>query len=197
MTRMLPRTTWGLQTMTTVLLLLCLVGLAFGKSIKNKERGNKGKNRGQIPAAHLEATTPINGSLIWTNNTESTFVHGDISLINNEVHINQKGLYFVYTQATFDIIACPKKISFLLSHAVILTSIRHGDKIQLLHAQKTVCEEKNAGPSRHIVGLGWRKSLFQGGVFQLEKDDVLYTHTSEMSYLMGQDGATYFGLYAL
>lgn len=114
------------------------------------------------------------------------------------MHIKQTGLYFVYTQATFDIVACLKGKPILLSHAVILNSTRQGAIIQLLHAQKTVCEEKNAGkPKNAVVTLGWRKSIFQGGVFQLEYGDVLYTHTLEMNYLLGQNGATYFGLYAL
>ncbi|XP_077339114.1 lymphotoxin-alpha-like [Lithobates pipiens] len=197
MPRTLPRTTWGLQRLATALLLLCLLGLDTANSTR-KDRSHRSRNRGQIPAAHLEAVTPINGSLIWTNNTESAFVHGGLSLTNNEVHIKQKGLYFVYTQATFDIVACLKDKPFLLSHAVILNSIQLQDKIQLLHAQKTVCEEKIAGkPKNSAVTLGWRKSIFQGGVFQLENGDVLYTHTLEMNYLLGQGGATYFGLYAL
>ncbi|XP_018420262.1 PREDICTED: lymphotoxin-alpha-like [Nanorana parkeri] len=164
------------------------------RSSFSSSKGKKEKER----RTRTRATTPINGVLIWTNNTESTFINGNLSLINNEVHINQKGLYFVYTQVTFEVVTCPKLTSFLLSHAVILKSIRQEAPIQLLHAQKTVCEEKKAGQSTNgQLGLGWRKSIFQGGVFQLEKGDKLYTHTSEMSYLLGLDGATYFGLYAL
>ncbi|XP_072286140.1 lymphotoxin-alpha-like [Pyxicephalus adspersus] len=193
MSRTLPRTTWGTQRLASVLFLLCFVGLAIGTFVKRDTSNRRIKKA----AAHLEATLPINGSLKWTTDTDSAFVNGELSLINNEVYIKQKGLYFVYTQATFKIVDCPGT-SFLLSHAVILKSIRQQDRIQLLHAQKTVCEEKKSSQSTNLpVSLGWRKSIFQGGVFQLEKGDKLYTDTLQMSNLLHEGGETYFGLYAL
>ncbi|KAM4641986.1 lymphotoxin-alpha [Discoglossus pictus] len=170
------------------------------------------KNSNRKPAAHFEADPYKTHSLIWSNDTNNGFIRGGLILVNNTLHISHDGLYFVYTQATFMASGCPQGEPIYLSHEVSLWSGQHSDQIQLLSAQKTACGEQASVRSRHskagllsrlqhrgsgIVEPVWSRTIFQGGVFALEKGDRLFTVTEGAAYLTLGPGEAYFGIYAL
>ncbi|XP_068105495.1 tumor necrosis factor-like [Hyperolius riggenbachi] len=130
--------------------------------------------------------------VIWKNGRDDTLIQGDLTLVEEEenmkVLINQTGLYFVYTQATFDctrfIYRKPSHIS-RISHQVKLFSIKQNEDINLLSAHKTI---STGGPT----------SIYEGGLFMLNSGDKLYTVTnsSDCVIMKRKGGETYFGLYA-
>ncbi|KAM9323896.1 lymphotoxin-alpha [Gastrophryne carolinensis] len=158
-------------------------GLPMERAVKGSR--NQARNRANRSAAHLEADAHNMTNLLWTDDSENSFIHGSVKLLNNELHITQSGLYFVYSQATYSSEYC-NNVTPLLSHSVILKSVKQNDEVDLLLGVKTVNGEKV-----------WKRSIFQGAVFELTAGDTLYTNTSGMQCLLRLRGTTYFGLYAL
>ncbi|XP_075042008.1 lymphotoxin-alpha-like [Mixophyes fleayi] len=207
----LPRTTMGLQSMTTrryfsaaLLTFSCLLMLVTGSPVKSEERTSQLHSNNQAerlqnvekPAAHFQADPFIDGSLQWTADIDNSFSQGNLKLDNNKLLIQRTGLYFIYTQATFGGVHCPTdKKENVLSHSVILESVEREEIMQLLDAQKTACGVQPRAGSAHTGS--WGKSIFQGGAFKLNKGDRLYTKTYGNQYLKRENGATYFGGYAL
>ncbi|XP_063794697.1 tumor necrosis factor-like [Pseudophryne corroboree] len=150
------------------------------------------------PAAHFEADSITEGSLNWTTGGDNSFSQGGLVLTDNKLYIQRTGLYFLYTQATFGGDHCPPERENLLSHSLILHSKEHGEPMQLLDAQKTACgEQPRPTSASRQPGAKWRKTIFQGAAFKLNKGDFLYTVTKGSDYLRTDMGANYFGIYAL
>lgn len=149
------------------------------------------------PAAHFQADPLIEGSLTWSAVIENAFTQGNLTLKNNQLHVGHKGLYFIYSQATFGGNQCPEDKKNLVSLSVILESKELGDKVHLLRADRTPCEQPHVLPANNGNRAGWNKSIFQGGAFKLGKGDILYVVTTGTTYLKRENGATYFGAYAL
>ncbi|XP_053577940.1 lymphotoxin-alpha isoform X1 [Bombina bombina] len=169
-----------------------------GDHLKNTKDNKK-------PAAHFEADPFSQHRLIWRSDTDNSFTRGGLLLSNNTLRIVNDGLYFVYTQATFEGRGCPHGISISLSHGVALLSGQYPEETPLLSAQKTACGDlargKTMSPSvlssLGIVGPVWSRAIFQGGVFSLEEGDLLYTVTEGTDYVRLGPGEAYFGVYAL
>ncbi|KAM8952757.1 lymphotoxin-alpha-like [Pelodytes ibericus] len=161
-----------------------------GEETHNHERPRPSQ-RGKQPAAHYEADPMTLDYLLWSNDTENTFSQGKLSLRDNKVYIADNGLYYVYTQATFRGSSCSQRSSVLLSHDVVLFSSHYGLEVNLLSAQKTPCGELGQHTSN------WSRSIFQGGIFELQKGNLLYTRTQGEDYLSRDSGQTYLGVYAL
>ncbi|KAM4021305.1 lymphotoxin-alpha-like [Anomaloglossus baeobatrachus] len=146
------------------------------------------------PAAHFQANPSILGSLTWSKDIDNSFIQGNLTLENNKLHVKQKGLYFIYSQAMFGGRACPQQNKNFISLSVILESFRGKDNSTLLRADKTPCNQpyRNTG-----IVPGWSKSIFLGAVFRLVKGDILYVTVSGAEFLRRERGTTYFGAYAL
>ncbi|XP_075690609.1 lymphotoxin-alpha-like [Rhinoderma darwinii] len=205
----LPRSTWGLESLAnsrcgTLMTLFCLMCLAGGSPVKKEAKTphHQGSTHPvhrspERPAAHFQADPYILNTLTWTTHIDNSFTQGNLTLKNNKLHVKHKGLYFIYTQATFGGQQCPQDSKNFVSLSVILESIEHEDKIQLLRADKTACEQPGATTANKGNSAGWNKSIFQGGAFRLEEGDILYVQTTGTEYLKREKGATYFGAYAL
>ncbi|XP_053330071.1 lymphotoxin-alpha-like [Spea bombifrons] len=169
-------------------------GVIPNSGLKIRSKPTKG---GKKPAAHFEVDSYKGNTILWRNDTDNAFFQGGLSLKDNKVYIPGNGLYYVYTQATFRGRKCPAQSS--ISHAVLLQSGPYGQVINLLSAQKTACGEQptETPSSDHGRTQRWSRSIFQGGIFDLEKGDLLYTTTNGQEYLSWTSGESYLGVYAL
>ncbi|XP_069798906.1 lymphotoxin-alpha-like [Dendropsophus ebraccatus] len=200
----LPRSTWAWQSLGTLVVLFSFVCLAAGSPVQTKTKtshkrsADSGKRSFERPAAHfqVEPDPPNPSTLNWAPNIENSFSQGELKLVDNELHIQQTGLYFIYTQATFGGLQCPKNLN-IVSLTVILYSDEHEEKMQLLRADKTPCEQPEVTTVNKGNRAGWNKSIFLGGAFRLVKGDKLYVVTTGTEYVKRENGATYFGVYAL
>uniref|UniRef100_A0A8C5MJE4 Tumor necrosis factor n=1 Tax=Leptobrachium leishanense TaxID=445787 RepID=A0A8C5MJE4_9ANUR len=160
--------------------------------------GNKLKSRptkGKKPAAHFEADPFTTNALLWSKYMDNTVNQGKLSLRDNKIYIPSNGSYYIYTQASYHGKDCSKVGFDYLSHVVL----HHFDEAtpdrSLLSSQKTLCGGQSGNTS--MPANSWRKSLFQGGIFELNKGDYIYTFTRGEDYLAREPGDTYIGLYAL
>ncbi|XP_056395347.1 lymphotoxin-alpha-like [Hyla sarda] len=191
--------------MGTLMTLFCIMCLAAGTPVQ-KEAGTSHRQQSaesaprssERPAAHFQADPhdPNLNLLTWAPGVDNSFTQGELTLRNNQLHIEQKGLYFIYTQATFGGTQCPQDNN-LVSLSVILESVEHGQGLQILRADKTPCELPGVISANKGTRAGWNKSIFQGGAFKLERGDKVYVLTVGTKYIKRENGATYFGAYAL
>ncbi|XP_044124662.1 lymphotoxin-alpha-like [Bufo gargarizans] len=204
----LPRSTWAWHCLTSsrirsLMTLFCLMCLAAGSPVQKEAKTSHHpgpalpvSSSPLRPAAHFQVDPFIWDSLTWTPNIDNAFTQGSLILKNNKLHIEQKGLYFIYSQVTFGGKQCPLDKN-LVSLTVILESTEHKDKMQLLRSDKTPCELSGAISANKGSRAGWNKSIFQAGAFQLKKGDILSVVVTGTDYLKRENGATYFGIYAL
>uniref|UniRef100_H3AEV1 Lymphotoxin-alpha n=1 Tax=Latimeria chalumnae TaxID=7897 RepID=H3AEV1_LATCH len=142
------------------------------------------------PAAHLEGIIE-NQKLVWHSDINHAFLKDGMKLENNKLVVPSRGLYFIYSQVVFKGQGCNGPRS--LSHAIYRYSQQYPVDKVLLSSSKTVCE----GNTHH--DKPWLQPIYQGAVFDLEKDDVLSTETHPESNgdIDTEDGNTYFGAFAL
>ncbi|XP_077148653.1 lymphotoxin-alpha-like [Ranitomeya variabilis] len=204
-----PRSPWTCQRPATLgygrlITLVCLVCLAVGSPVKREDKMSRHQRSAnpvlrapEKPAAHFQANPSILDSLTWTTETYYSFSQGNLSLEDNKLLVKHKGLYFIYTQAMFGGKPCPQQNKNLVSLNVMLDSVMENDNVQLLRADKTPCEQPQPRSKNSGSIPEWRKSIFLGAVFQLEKGDKLYITTLGTEFLRRERGTTYFGAYAL
>ncbi len=130
------------------------------------------------------------------------FAKGGFRLENNHIIIPQNGLYFVYSQASFRV-SCSDgdeerdgKRHTPLSHRIWRFSDSIGSKASLMSAVRSACQNTVQEDS-YGVGQGWYNTIYLGAVFQLNKDDRLWTETNQPSELETDEGKTFFGVFAL
>ncbi|KAG8544349.1 hypothetical protein GDO81_022633 [Engystomops pustulosus] len=184
---------------SSVLALLCLLCLASGSPVQKEAKASRHQGSAgpvyrvsERPAAHLQADPYISASLTWSADLDNAFTQGSLTLKNNELLVHHTGLYFIYAQATFGGLRCPQENRNLVYLRVFLNSVQHEDKMQILRADKTPCEQP-----QDTTQVGWRKPIFLAGAFKLEKGDSLYVSASDVETILKENGATYFGAYAL
>ncbi|XP_029441372.1 tumor necrosis factor-like [Rhinatrema bivittatum] len=145
------------------------------------------------PAAHLHGYYK-DGKLTWSDDALEDPDDDDVVLNKMEVQDNQLivpsgGLYFVYTQVVYTGRSCQKG-PLHLTHTVNHLSTEFTKWEPILSASKTACESRGYGEV-------WFQTLYQGGVFRLNKGDRLSTATSEVAHLFVSSSQAYFGAVAL
>ncbi|XP_054462153.1 tumor necrosis factor a (TNF superfamily, member 2) [Anoplopoma fimbria] len=158
-------------------------------------------------AIHLEGhyNPAVKTSPEWKNEVDHYHSQGGLVLKNNEIVIPQKGLYFVYSQASFrvncsssDTDDATSQPIVHVSHTVKRWSSSLGDKKQtILHSIRSVCQMK---ASRNPDEEGsWFSSVYMGAVFNLMNGDILSTVMEEemLPDLEDEWGKTFFGVFAL
>ncbi|XP_053328433.1 tumor necrosis factor-like [Spea bombifrons] len=142
---------------------------------------------GKKLVAHLTGTAK-GGQINWQGTTMNALMEDGLEIQNNRLVIPRGGLYFVYTQVVFTGSSCLEPIQ--LTHKVTKSSKSYNNKKQsILSSTKTACEVPS--PS------AWFQPMYQGGVFELEKGDVLETETTNVKSVNFNDGNTYFGIVAV
>ncbi|KAM9783249.1 tumor necrosis factor b (TNF superfamily, member 2) [Neosynchiropus ocellatus] len=136
-------------------------------------------------------------SLVWKNGQGQAFAQGGLELVDNRIRIPRKGLYFVYSQASFHINCAnsddddaedPGLTS--LSHRIWRDSDMVGGKSTLMGAVRSACQH---GTREN----GSYNTIYLGAVFQLYTGDFLSTETSKLSEVETEDSKTFFGVFAL
>ncbi|XP_051922352.1 tumor necrosis factor b (TNF superfamily, member 2) [Hippocampus zosterae] len=166
-------------------------------------------------AIHLEGIHEEGDSekaqLQWRNGQGQAFAQGGLTLLNNEIVVPQTGLYFVYSQASFRVscsdnsgeeglepgAASSGKRLVPLSHRVWRYSDSVGRKASLMSAVRSACQHSISAEEEQRTKQGWYNALYLGAVFQLNKDDRLWTETNQLSELETDGGKTFFGVFAL
>ncbi|KPP73168.1 Tumor necrosis factor-like [Scleropages formosus] len=153
-------------------------------------------------AIHLEGDWKperYSASIWWRDSVGHSFTQGDLSLKDNQIVINTSGLYFVYSQASFRVKCDPMgsardQMYNHLFHNVWRFSESYDDKKTLLGTIKTACAD--AKPGADSSGRIF-STIYLGAVFQLEKDDRLWTETNHLTDIEVDGGKTFFGVFAL
>ncbi|CAH2314389.1 tumor necrosis factor-like [Pelobates cultripes] len=139
-------------------------------------------------AAHLTGVRSKN-EISWKGESQNSFLENEMKLKNNALVIPKDGLYFVYTQVIFTGLSCVDTNAIQLTHKVNKYSDSEGDASPILTSTKTACEVQSKS--------AWFHPIYQGGIFQLDKGDVLSTSTTDIKYVDTNNGKTYFGILAI
>uniref|UniRef100_A0A3P9J645 Lymphotoxin-alpha n=1 Tax=Oryzias latipes TaxID=8090 RepID=A0A3P9J645_ORYLA len=156
-------------------------------------------------AIHVEGkyNPSLDTSIEWIRGVDQFHFQGGLDLDNNEIVIPRKGLYFVYSQASFEV-SCSGDASSMvhLSHTVQRWSSSYGredDKTYrtILHSIRTACQRKES--DEQDANGDWYTAVYMGAVFNLEKGDRLRTvmKKSMLEQLEDNPGNTFFGAFAL
>ncbi|XP_073404930.1 tumor necrosis factor-like [Dendrobates tinctorius] len=144
--------------------------------------------KGKRAAAHLIGDgTKVNGNIKWQHGSDNSFIEDSIKLVKNSLEIRQDGLYFVYTQVLFTGKDCPEKNEF--THSVLKKEENNDEPIFLLQSSKSVCNANSKS--------SWTQPIYQGGLFKLDKGDIISTETSNVDFLDTYNGQVYFGILAV
>ncbi|XP_029370226.1 tumor necrosis factor a (TNF superfamily, member 2) [Echeneis naucrates] len=159
-------------------------------------------------AIHLEGkyNKAMNTSVEWKNNVDQSHSQ-DLRLENNEILIPESGIYFVYSQASFQVNCASSDIDGAassplvhVSHTVKRKSKSYGSDTEertILHSVRTTCQ-KTVGDYRSNQE-NWYTAVYMGAVFNLKKGDRLKTVMEKKMLLNLEDdsGKTFFGVFAL
>ncbi|XP_039676633.1 tumor necrosis factor-like [Perca fluviatilis] len=212
--------------LTTALLVftLCLAAAAAAVLVLNRHAEGSGEDKetdlrhtlrqiSNVRAAiHLEGdyNPDRNTSVEWKTGVDQSHFQGGLELNNNEIVIPQNGLYFVYSQASFQVDCISSdaddttsKPMVHLSHTVKRWSRSYGgDDAKksyqtILHSVRTACQMKAS--SKPDEEQSWFSAVYMGAVFNLMKGDRLRTEMEEkmLQSLEDQQGKTFFGVFAL
>uniref|UniRef100_A0A3P8WS65 Tumor necrosis factor a (TNF superfamily, member 2) n=1 Tax=Cynoglossus semilaevis TaxID=244447 RepID=A0A3P8WS65_CYNSE len=161
-------------------------------------------------AIHLQGVhnPKMTNSVEWQDEVEQTHSQGGLKLDNNEVVIPHHGLYFVYSQVSFQVSCGDADVGAVsspqvhLSHTVQRWSSSFGsDKVKsyrtILHSARTVCQ-KTASADSADEGSSFA-AVYMGAVFNLLKGDRLRTVMEEnmLPFLEDDPGKSFFGVFAL
>ncbi|NP_001108250.1 tumor necrosis factor L homeolog [Xenopus laevis] len=110
-------------------------------------------------------------------------------LKDNSIVIPEKGFYFVYTQVSFTGPDC-KREPLHLTHTVNVVRESYPTEEPILTSMKTVCEVHS--------GATWFQSIYEGGIFNLEKGSVISTETKHIEFLdADKESKIYLGILAV
>ncbi|XP_062377946.1 tumor necrosis factor-like [Sardina pilchardus] len=140
-------------------------------------------------AIHLEGEKGDN-TVTWSVDTNQAFERG-LKLVDNEIVIPKKGMYFVYNQVSFRIRNCgPDQDQ--LSQAVMRKSKVFDGRRPLLRTTCSSCERMSAQEDEY-----WYGAINLGAAFSLEEGDQLSTITEPLASVEDESGKTFFGVFAL
>lgn len=161
-------------------------------------------------AIHLEGRyTPGQETVQWQTDVDQSYFQGGLKLEDNEIVIPEKGLYFVYSQASYRVSCSAEADENLsskkmvhLSHIVQRWSKSFGSEVNrqyqpILHSIRTACE-RTASEQPQQDGR-WFSAVYTGAVFSLLKHDRLKTTMDQkmLPQLEDEAGKTFFGVFAL
>ncbi|KAF7700246.1 tumor necrosis factor b (TNF superfamily, member 2) [Silurus meridionalis] len=219
-----PRSwTWTIVGVMVFLLLCGVASLCFAWHFTNKHQGElslklqsttdtdtlrQQKMLSQIAkstkaAIHLHASDMDhkNRSPRWVSGVDQSFTKGGLKLENNYILIPHDGLYFVYSQASFDILCKSSEddhgsSNTHLSYGVRWSSLTSpsSNKRFLLSGFKTVCQTKM---EEQMNGPPVYESIYLGAVFQLYKGDKLSTESNHFADINEHSSKTFFGVFEL
>ncbi|XP_072405775.1 tumor necrosis factor-like [Chiloscyllium punctatum] len=142
-------------------------------------------------AAHLTASpTSKGGTVIWQNESDSTFTEG-LEFRDNHLIIKRPGQYFVYTQVVFHSMECQPQAVYL-SHELSKLSPSYPEESILLKATKSACHT-------HQRKEPWYKTSYQGAIFEFLEGDQIFSRVNEETtgYVDTSEGKTFFGIFAV
>ncbi|XP_062385380.1 tumor necrosis factor-like [Sardina pilchardus] len=153
-------------------------------------------------AIHLEGEYSHSLSTVeWRNGSGSAFHRGGLKVVDNEIVVPANGLYFVYSQVSFNIKCHTQSQSLAetvyLSHKVKCKSPAHGTERWLLNTLRSSCERVRA---QEDSGELWYDAINLGAAFSLQEGDRLSTFTGpdqELPHVKSDSGNTYFGVFAV
>lgn len=131
-------------------------------------------------------------SLKWVGGVDQSFAQGGLMLENNEIVIPEDGLYFVYSQVSYETL-CSKDVEGdgqkYLSHSINRYTDAVGKKMPLQNSAHSVCPSLNDKKTYSTIYLG--------AVFNLLEGDRLSTKTSRVGDIEENYAKTFFGVFAL
>ncbi|XP_063042175.1 tumor necrosis factor-like [Engraulis encrasicolus] len=154
--------------------------------------GETGKNNPSFPSNTVE----------WQSVDELSYVGEGLVLRENQIIIPRRGLYFVYSQVSFEI-NCHAPLStststepetYHLVHEVFRKTTKLQKMVTLLSASRSGCKHQ---PAEKDSGKRWYGTINMEAIFQLDKDDCLGTTTHPISHVADGQGKTYFGVFAV
>ncbi|XP_048343251.1 tumor necrosis factor-like [Sphaerodactylus townsendi] len=151
------------------------------------------------PAIHAIASRSHLDNLIWiTGLLPAMDRNMKLDKTENALVVPSTGLYFVYSQLLFHGENCREhsESPLLLTHTISSKSTTFGrTTVDLMKTVKSVCESENTSQGHNKL---WFESIYQGGVFQLQEGDKLFSNTESTKYLdRDREGQLYFGAVAL
>ncbi|GAA6102950.1 tumor necrosis factor b (TNF superfamily, member 2) [Tachysurus ichikawai] len=132
----------------------------------------------------------------WVSGVDQSFTKGGLKLKNNNILIPHDGLYFVYSQASFNLICkSSDEDNIPLSYSIRWSSLASPSKIKpyLLSGVKTVCQTKTEEQRNRRI----YDSIYLGAVFQLYEGDELSTEANHLNDINEHSSKTYFGVFEL
>ncbi|KAL7849189.1 hypothetical protein SRHO_G00208120 [Serrasalmus rhombeus] len=139
-----------------------------------------------------------NQCMQWMNGVDQSFSDGGLKLENNEIVIPSDGLYFVYSQASFDVPCQETESNTALSYSIRWSSPAAPSKEHpryLLMGVKSVCPpslEEEEEDERHAYDI-----IYLGAVFRLYKGDRLSTEANHHAHIEKHNSKTFFGVFEL
>lgn len=154
-------------------------------------------------------------SVEWRKEVDHYHSEGGLELDDNEIVIPRRGLYFIYSQASFHVschVSATESATATrqdarnmvhLSHTVQRWSDSYGNDDAertyrtILHSVRTACEKTVSNDPEHEGK--WYGSVYMGAVFSLNRGDRLRTvmERSLLPQVEGHAGNTFFGVFAL
>ncbi|KAG7321691.1 hypothetical protein KOW79_014549 [Hemibagrus wyckioides] len=137
----------------------------------------------------------------WVSGVDQSFTKGGLKLEDNNIVIPHDGLYFVYSQASYEMKCMSSEedsenSNIHLSYSIRWTSLTSPStsKHFLLSGVKTMCQTKTEEQGNgHTV----YDSIYLGAVFQLYKGDKLSTEANNLGAINKHSSKTFFGVFEL
>ncbi|KAE8585341.1 hypothetical protein XENTR_v10021282 [Xenopus tropicalis] len=143
--------------------------------------------KGDKLAAHFTGAKE-NDKLVWNKYDPDSSI-AEKMLKDNSIVIPENGLYFVYTQVSFTGPDCQRD-PLHLTHTVNIKPESYPKNDPILTSMKTVCEVRS--------GSAWFQSIYEGGIFNLEKGSVISTETEHTELLDDdKESKIYLGILAV
>ncbi|XP_040896432.1 tumor necrosis factor ligand superfamily member 6 [Toxotes jaculatrix] len=171
-------------------------GTEFGtaqKQIGTYEPELQGQDEDNRPAAHVIGrieTKVFPKTLRWEPKVGRAFVSGGVTyrVEDGGLHVNESGLYHVYSRVELIFKHCSPTSSFV--HSVFVR--RTG-----LSSPVTLMEAHRAGFCSQQHGHAWTAESYLGSALKLQKYDTVFVNVSHPLYLSHAHYANFFGLYKI
>uniref|UniRef100_A0A803JH61 Tumor necrosis factor n=1 Tax=Xenopus tropicalis TaxID=8364 RepID=A0A803JH61_XENTR len=182
--------TWRCVSICAFLLLLgstILFALLHFQIIPNFANKDESKMP-EILAIKTYLGAKENDKLVWNKYDPDSSI-AEKMLKDNSIVIPENGLYFVYTQVSFTGPDCQRD-PLHLTHTVNIKPESYPKNDPILTSMKTVCEVRS--------GSAWFQSIYEGGIFNLEKGSVISTETEHTELLDDdKESKIYLGILAV
>ena len=147
-------------------------------------------------------------SVQWKENADQYHSVGGLRLEDNQVVVPHKGLYFVYSQASFGLTCQAEQdqrpemvhLTYMVERWSDSYSSGPEDYETILHSGRTVCQQTSPGDADAPALQGkWFSTVYVGAVFQLHAGDLLKTVVDKkfLPKVEPRNGKTFFGVFAL